>query len=195
MPAAPRLAQPTLHHLEQLVEGLTAGVILVDPSGAILNANPAALKMHGVKSLADLGETADDYCALRQRNHHRLTRREYPIMRMLAGESFPDMIVEVAPVGANEPRWTHQVHDVVMDVDGGEPDCLALVLQDVSEQYEAEARFEAMFQANPAPAKTERSGSALNTVASSGAGGGGSSPSIARPVGPAKYQPVFSCSA
>ena len=146
---------PTLRHLQQLMADLTAGVILVDPSGTIIDANPAALRMHGVAKLDELGATADDYCqrfSLRYRDKRRLTRRDYPIMRMLAGESFPDLVVEVAPVGSNEPRWTHEVHDVVMDEDGGDPDCLALVIQDVSERYDAEARFEAMFQANPAPA-------------------------------------------
>ena len=152
---ANRPPPPTLRHLEQLIQDLTAGVILVDPSGALIGANPAAVRMHGVKAAADLGATADDYCqrfCLRDRNRRRLTKREYPIMRMLAGDSFPDMVVEVAPIGTNEPRWTHEVHDVVMDEDGGDPDCLALVIQDVSERYDAEARFEAMFQANPAPA-------------------------------------------
>jgi PAS domain S-box-containing protein len=146
---------PTLRHLEQLMADLTSGIILVDPAGAIIGANAAALRMHGVVKQEDLGATADDYCGrfcLRYRNRHRLPRREYPIMRLLAGESFPDLVVEVAPLGTNEPRWTHAVHDVVMDEDGGEPDCLALVIQDVSERYDAEARFEAMFQANPAPA-------------------------------------------
>lgn len=150
-----RPPSPTLRHLEQLIAGLTAGVILVDPSGALIGANAAALMLHGVEKLADLGTTADEYCQLfyqRYRNNHRLAKREYPIMRMLAGESFLDLIVEVAPVGTDEPRWTHAVHDVVMDEDGGDPDCLALVIQDVSERYDAEARFEAMFQANPAPA-------------------------------------------
>ena len=153
--AAPTLRTPSLRHLEQLIDGLTAGVILVDPSGAIIGANPAALRMHGVARTKELGVTADEYCqrfCLRYRNHHRLAARDYPIMRMLAGESFPDLVVEVAPLGTNEPRWTHSVHDVVMDEDGGDPDCLALVIQDVSERYDAEARFEAMFQANPAPA-------------------------------------------
>ena len=146
---------PTLRHLEQLIADLTTGVILIDPAGVLISANAAALRMHGVTKVADLGATADDYCqlfCLRYRNHHRLTKREYPIMRMLAGETIPDMVVEVAPVGTNEPRWTHEVHDVVMDEDGGDPDCLALVIQDVSERYDAEGRFEAMFQANPAPA-------------------------------------------
>ena len=154
-PAPTALSGTTLGHLQQLVDGLTAGVILLDPAGAILWANPAALAMHGVARPEDLGATADDYCqrfCLRYRNHHRLPRREYPIMRLLAGESFPDLVVEVAPLGANEPRWVHHVRDVVMDDDGGDPDCLALVIQDVSDRFEAEDRFDAMFQANPAPA-------------------------------------------
>lgn len=145
----------TLGHLRQLVDALSAGVILVDPAGTILWANPAALAMHGVARQEDIGATADDYCqrfCLRYRNHHRLPRREYPIMRLLAGESFPDLVVEVAPLGTNEPRWVHHVRDVTMDDDGGDPDCLALVIQDVSDRFEAEDRFEAMFQANPAPA-------------------------------------------
>ncbi len=147
--------KPTLRHLEQLMDRLLAGVILMDPAGVILSANPAALKMHGVKRVEDLGATADDYAtrfSLRYRNHHRLTRREYPLVRLLAGEAFADLIVEVAPVGCDEPRWVHQVRDVTMDEDGGDPDCLALVIHDVSGQFDAEDRFEAMFQANPAPA-------------------------------------------
>ena len=149
------VGSPTLRHLEQLMAGLTVGVILVHPSGALIGANDAALAMHGVKKAEELGATADDYCqrfCLRRRTGQRLAKREYPMVRMLAGESFPDQVVEVAPIGTNEPRWTHRVHDVVMDEDGGDPDCLALVIQDESERYDAEARFEAMFQANPAPA-------------------------------------------
>lgn len=131
------------------------GVILIDPTGVILSVNRAALDMHGVGEASELGTTADQYAArfgLRYRNGHRLPRREYPLMRLLAGESFPDLIVEVTPVGSDTPRWIHQVRDIVMDEDGGEPDCLALVINDVSERFDAEGRFEAMFQANPAPA-------------------------------------------
>ncbi|WP_262408399.1 helix-turn-helix transcriptional regulator [Sphingomonas sp. JC676] len=137
------------------MESLLAGVILMDPTGVILGANAAALKMHGINKVEELGETADEYVqrfCLRYRDHRRLTAREYPLMRLLAGESFPDLVVEVAPLGSNEPRWVHQVRDVAMDDDGGEPDSLALIMHDVSERFDAEDRFEAMFQANPAPA-------------------------------------------
>jgi PAS domain S-box-containing protein len=58
----------------------------------------------------------------------------------------------VAPAGEGEARWVHQVRDVAMDDNGDEPDFLALVICDVSERFDAEARFKAMFGANPAPA-------------------------------------------
>jgi PAS domain S-box-containing protein len=154
-PLPTNLAGSTLRHLEQLIGGLTAGVILIDLAGTIVWANDAALAMHGVEKADGLGATADEYAkrfALRMRNGHRLASREYPLMRVLAGESFPDLIVEVGASGADGPRWTHHVRDVVMTGDDDEPDCLALVIQDVSEQFDAEERFEAMFQANPAPA-------------------------------------------
>ena len=154
-PLPPTLAGNTLRHLEQLIGDLTSGIILIDLSGTIVWANDAALRMHGVEQLGELGANADEYAtrfALRLRNGYRLASREYPVMRVLAGESFPDLIVEVAASGPTDQRWTHHVRDVVMTGDDDDPDCLALVIQDVSEQYEAEARFETMFQANPAPA-------------------------------------------
>jgi PAS domain S-box-containing protein len=149
------LLHPTFRHLEQLTAQLLDGVILIDPAGVVLSANDAALRMHGVKSTEELGSTADAYAerfSLRTADHRWLKRREYPIFRLLAGESFPDLIVEVAPAGEEEARWVHQVRDVTMDEDGGEPDCLALVISDVSERFDAEVRFKAMFEANPAPA-------------------------------------------
>lgn len=153
--AQPAIRSLTLRHLEQLMAQLLDGVILIDPAGTILGANDAALRMHGVGTADELGGTAEGYAerfSLRSRDHRPLKHREYPLFRLLAGTSFPDLIVEVAPAGEEEARWVHQVRDVVMDVDGGEPDCLALVISDVSERFDAEARFTAMFQANPAPA-------------------------------------------
>ena len=95
--------------------GLTAGVILVHPSGALIGANAAALRMHGVASAAELGATADEYCqrfALRWRNGRRLVARDYPIMRMLAGESFPDLVVEVMPAGETERSFSREWGDM-----------------------------------------------------------------------------------
>ncbi|WP_242121922.1 PAS domain S-box protein [Sphingomonas lacusdianchii] len=154
-PAAP----PTLRHLEQLMAQLLDGVILIDPTGVILRANAAALKMHGIDRIEDLGPTAEAYAerfTLRSANGHLLKRREYPLFRLLAGEGFPDETVQVAASGEDEVRWVHEVRDVTMDVDGGDADYLALVLSDVSARFNAERRFKAMFDANPAPALVVR---------------------------------------
>jgi PAS domain S-box-containing protein len=152
-------APPTLRHLEQLMAHLLDGVIVVDPTGVILTANAAALKMHGISDSKALGSTAEEYAdrfTLRSSDGRRLKRREYPLFRLLAGESFPDETVQVAPAGEDEVQWVHEIRDVTMDVDGGEADYLALVLSDVSARFDAEARFKAMFEANPAPALVVR---------------------------------------
>ena len=135
------LHQPTLHHLDQLIGQLLDGVILLDPTGMILSANEAAVRMHGLTSAAGFGRTAEDYAdrfTLRSADGQPLKRRDYPLFKLLAGESFPDLVVQVAPAGETETRWVHQVRDVAMDEDGGEPDCLALVICDISERFDAE---------------------------------------------------------
>ena len=143
------------HQLQQIVAGLTEGVILVDASQEIIWANAAALHMHGVETLPELGGTVDRYretFRLQYRNHHTLSKGDYPIERVIAGEAFRDVVVEVTPPGADAPRWVHRVRSLVLTHPTGEPDCLALILTDVSERFEAEERFESSFNVNPAPA-------------------------------------------
>lgn len=144
-----------LRHLRQIIAGLNEGVILVDPDQAILWANHAALGMHGVESVEDLGVTVDDYrqrFQLRYRNNHKLNHADYPIERVVSGEAFSQVVVEVAVAGEAEPRWVHQVRSLVLTNEADEPECLVLIIQDVSARFEAEDRFEQSFNANPAPA-------------------------------------------
>lgn len=145
-----------LRHLRQIIVGLDEGVILIDPDQSLLWANDAALAMHGVASLAELGATVDEYRSrfqLRYRNNHRVEADDYPIERVVAGDAFSEVVVEVTVAGEDQPRWVHQVRSLVLnDQDDGEPACLVLVIQDVSARFEAEDRFEQSFNANPAPA-------------------------------------------
>ena len=144
-----------LRHLRQIIAGLDEGVMLVDPDQSILWANAAALGMHGVDSIEDLGSDVDEYrqrFQLRYRNNHRLGDAAYPIERVVSGEAFSEVVVEVAVAGEVDPRWVHQVRSLVLTNDADEPECLVLVIQDVSAQFEAEDRFEQSFNANPAPA-------------------------------------------
>lgn len=145
-----------LRHLRQIIAGLDEGVILVDPDQSLLWANDAALRMHGVERLEQLGADVDDYRArfqLRYRNNHRLEADDYPIERVVAGDSFSEVVVEVTVAGEDAPRWVHQVRSLVLnDADEDAPSCVVLVIQDVTARFEAEDRFEQSFNANPAPA-------------------------------------------
>ncbi len=141
--------------LQQIIAGLTEGVILVDPDQTIVWANEAALAMHGVATSEQLGADVSDYrrrFELRYRNHHRLGDGEYPMDRVIAGEAFREVTVEVARAGQEEPQWVHEIRSLVLTNAAGEPDCLVLVINDATERFSAEERFERTFGANPAPA-------------------------------------------
>ncbi len=147
--------QTDRRQLQQIITGLTEGVMLVEPDQRIVWANEAALKMHGVVSVAELGGDVTQYrerFRLRYRNNHPLLEGQYPIERVIAGECFSDVIVEVFPAHDETVNWVHRVRSLVLTNSDGEPDCLALILHDASEWASAENRFEKTFNANPAPA-------------------------------------------
>ena len=148
-------AQTDRRQLQQIIAGLTEGVILVEPDQTITWANDAALKMHGVDALEDLGSDVTQYrerFQLRYRNNHALEDGQYPIERVISGESFTDVVVEVFPATDHSVNWVHRVRSLVLTDSNGEPDVLVLILHDASEWAGAELRFEKTFNANPAPA-------------------------------------------
>lgn len=141
--------------LQMIIAGLSEGVIIIEPDQTITWANESALSMHGVETLDQLGRSVDAYRAnfvLRYRNNHLLGDDQYPAERVTAGETFADVIVVVAPRNSDEPEWVHQIRSLVITDTKGNPDCLVLVIADVTERFAAEARFERTFNANPAPA-------------------------------------------
>jgi PAS domain S-box-containing protein len=145
------------HELRQIIAGLSEGVILVEPDQTIAYANAAALAMHGAESLDELGPTVGAYrerFALRYRNKRVL--EHYPIERVVEGESFHDVVVEVRRTDRPDAEFIHSLRSLVATDRDGSPSCLALILKDVSEQFEAEERFEKTFNANPAPAVITR---------------------------------------
>ncbi|MBL0407348.1 PAS domain S-box protein [Microvirga aerilata] len=146
---------PDRSQLEQIIAGLTEGVILVEPDQTITYANEAALEMHGVTHLHELGRTVNEYrnnFVLRQETSHMLDHGRYPIDRVVAGEAFEDVVVVVAHRTNQDRDRTHRIRSLVITDHAGNPDCLVLIVHDVSGQVEAEHRFERAFAANPAPA-------------------------------------------
>ncbi|KMO30548.1 LuxR family transcriptional regulator, partial [Methylobacterium tarhaniae] len=145
------------HELRQIIAGLSEGVILVEPDQTIAYANEAALAMHGAESLDEIGPTVDAYrarFALRYRNNR--APESYPIERVVAGERFHDVVVEVTRADKPDVGFVHSLRSLVATDREGKPSCLALILKDVSDQFEAEERFERTFNANPAPAVITR---------------------------------------
>ena len=105
--------------LQQIIAGLSDGVMLLEVDQTIIWANEAALRMHGVDSLEQLGGDAEGYrqrFALRYRNNHPLEADQYPIARVAAGQVFSDVVVEVSPVGDEEARSrVHRVRSMVLE--------------------------------------------------------------------------------
>jgi PAS domain S-box-containing protein len=141
--------------LQQIIAGLSDGVILLELDQTILWANDAALTMHGAMQTSDLGANAREYAkhfTLRYRNNHPVPAENYPINRVARGETFSDVLVEVTPASDEERTWVHSVRSMVLTDSRGEPESLVLIMDDVTEWASAEQRFEKTFNANPAPA-------------------------------------------
>ncbi|MCZ0737958.1 helix-turn-helix transcriptional regulator [Phreatobacter sp. AB_2022a] len=146
-------------HLYDIIAGLNEGIVLIDPVDGIVWANERALALHDVGTLAELGTTAADYrrrFRLKYRNHHVLTADQYPIDRLLAGDTFREVTVEVTRVSARtkDDSWRsiHQLRGFSLADRTGAPESHVLVIEDMTERYTAEERFERTFSANPAPA-------------------------------------------
>ena len=141
--------------LQLIIAGLTDGVILIEPDQTIAWANDAALAMHGVDKTEHLGADVSAYRSnfqLQYRNNHQIETGKYPIERVVGGERFDDVVVEVTPAGQNRPLWTHRIRSLVINDADGKPDCLVLILKDATDRFQAEERFQKTFAANPAPA-------------------------------------------
>ncbi|AZE94058.1 Sensory box transcriptional regulator, LuxR family [Pseudomonas orientalis] len=141
--------------LQQIISGLSDGVILAEVDQTILWANEAALAMHGVGDVMGLGANTRQYAerfSLRYRNNHPLQLDSYPLARAAAGEEFSDVIVEVIPTADQEKTWVHRLRSLIITDSQGEAELLVLILSDATEWASAEQRFEKTFNANPAPA-------------------------------------------
>ncbi|RYC30417.1 helix-turn-helix transcriptional regulator [Lichenibacterium minor] len=141
--------------LQQIVSGLSEGVILIAPDQSIVWANDAALAMHGVTTIRELGADVDAYrtnYALTYRNNQTVVDGQAPIDRVVAGEAVHDVVVEVTRTGRDRADWVHSIRSLVLTDDDDKPECLVLTITDVTERYEAEQRFQSSFHANPAPA-------------------------------------------
>lgn len=145
--------QATRAQLQKIIAGLSEGVLLVEPDQTIAYANIAALRMHDVSDLDALGATVADYrrnyIALEGADHSKVG--SHPIDRVVEGKAMDDAIVRVARRSASDINWVHRIRSLVMTDAKGEPDFVVVVITDITDEAEAQERFERTFSANPAP--------------------------------------------
>jgi PAS domain S-box-containing protein len=150
----PKEVSPRLGHVDDIVSILAEGVIVLDEQGNIVRVNDAALRLHGLnegdfkfKNIKDYAQSFD----LRYRNNHRLEEKAFPAARAVAGENFKDVVVEIRRKGEEELLAVHSITACRSTQPDGDHD-IYLIITDLTEKVQAEQRFEAAFNANPAPA-------------------------------------------
>lgn len=141
--------------LEQIIADLPAAVVLATSDGNIVQANEAALAMHGCEHVDELGKTVKGYhkrfklCYL---NHHELKPRQYPLARLLAGQPCETMAVALSRVDDDSFHRVLELRGLQIVDASGQPDSLVMIGTDVTERASAQERFERAFASNPAPA-------------------------------------------
>ncbi len=144
----------SLGNLQQIIARLTEGVIIIEPSGTICWADDTALALHGAATLADLGGTVAGYAsqfALTGRGGQPLRADDYPMHRLLEGEMIDRELVDVTR-RSDGRHWVHEVRTLVLADGDEQSECFVVILDDETERFNAEERFERAFGANPAPA-------------------------------------------
>lgn len=142
-------------YLQQIIAGLSEGIILIEPDGTIAWANATAIAMHGAKDVDGLGLTASGYrklFSLKFRNNHALDKAQFPLDQAIAGTAFEGMLVELTRKDDGEFERTLEMRGLVLAIQDAPPEFMAVVIEDVTDRFDAEERFERTFNANPAPA-------------------------------------------
>ncbi|KAB0682752.1 helix-turn-helix transcriptional regulator [Aureimonas leprariae] len=149
---------PPVHlsrQLRQLVSGLDDGIVLVELDQTISWANERALALHGVSHIADLGATVDEYRKrfhVTYRNKRPVKTEDFPVERAAKGERPREVTVMISPIDEPNDSWTHDLRCFVIYDADDRPSFMVLVIDDETDRYAAEDRFESAFRANPAPA-------------------------------------------
>ncbi len=141
--------------LQQIMAHLSEGVILLDPDGAILWANHAALGMHGCAIQGELGETAAHYAerfVLREAGRRALGPGRNPLARLIAGESFEGLMLELTRRDEEGLARTLEFRGLVLSDDAEHVELLVLFVVDTTEKVGSDELFDRFFSSKPSPA-------------------------------------------
>ncbi len=137
-----------LAQLEAILQSARDGIIVSDPAGNLLMWNPAGLSLHGYKELADakrhlsdLTGTFEVYAPVngskRQTSDKPLPLTEWPMSRLMRGESFTDYELLVRRFDTGNEWWGSYSGAPARDGNGN-AHLLVLTVRDISERKRAE---------------------------------------------------------
>jgi PAS domain S-box-containing protein len=118
---AERALRETQARLHTVVDSLAEGVVVATLDGELIHWNPAALAMHGYRSIEEcrrlLPELADTF-ELRDQAGRVLPVDEWPLARILRGEELHDLEIEARRLdGSGRAIWQYR-GSLIRDRDG-----------------------------------------------------------------------------
>jgi len=130
----------TLQQLEAVLENIREGVVISDLDGNLLSMNQAALQMQGFHDLEHARRQLKDYeheFKLFDSEDHALPRSEWPLPRVLRGETINNMEVRIENGETGHPRII--AYSGVQIINDASAVYLGvLTLRDITEQKRAE---------------------------------------------------------
>ncbi|HEY0846394.1 MAG TPA: EAL domain-containing protein [Noviherbaspirillum sp.] len=130
--------------LQTVLDSLSEGVVVFSPDGELLNANPAALRMHGVESLADAPRHLQDFARefdVSTLDGDPLPVDQWPLARIARGETVSAVELSVWRHGTGE-HWIGSYSGApVVDPHTGQRMLAVCTVVDVTERKHAEERI------------------------------------------------------
>ncbi|MEN9310778.1 MAG: hypothetical protein RLY77_903 [Pseudomonadota bacterium] len=145
----------SLQHLDQLINALADGVIVLDKNACIVAANSAALDMHACITRVELGADAAEYgqrFGFREPTGRVVASKRTPMARVLLGEHFRGWELEVSRSGDASFSRILEFDELVLNDQFGGREYALLIVRNHAEKVDAEYLFARFFSAKPQPA-------------------------------------------
>lgn len=137
---AEQALERTLGQLRALFSHMTEGLVLFDPDGNLLDMNPAALAIHGFQNVENarrhIDELADTF-ELFDLGGNRLSTDQWPVGRVLRGETFNSLDLQVRQINTGR-TWFGSYGGTPVYDSQGRLILAILTLRDVTDRYHAE---------------------------------------------------------
>jgi signal transduction histidine kinase/PAS domain-containing protein/ActR/RegA family two-component response regulator len=155
-------------HLESVMAAIDHGVTLQARDGRVVYANPAAARILGMSSPAEVVATAPARLAsgfdVRDAKGEPVPPDQLPAAKVWLGEGRPELLVEFNPIGASTSHWS-QIEAHPVRGDDGEVELVVNVFRDVTTSRRAALHREFLARAGQELASSLDYAATLATVA------------------------------